>query len=258
MLSGRTALKIYCLFLGFITTFVAFMWIALQIYALDSTSSELNDEIVARYLDISFGALGLSSSLALLYGAFVESKTWLTVWTLGSTTLIIGRWAWFFYTKYGIEHPESLDEAQEMGVILSVIYIVLIIPVLIYYKYLESNHMSFAEWVHEILAGQTCNGLFGPFCAMFSIDYYRNIRQNFCSNNENGMTNGTNTVNREAITSREDSNSEFYWDARLGNSREARTEKYSKKRDAALKYIVTPEGYRVVLPTVEEDLYNPV
>ena len=248
MLSGRTALKIYCLFLGFITTFVAFMWIALQIYALDSTSSDLNDEIVARYLDISFGALGLSSSLALLYGAFVESKTWLTVWTLGSTTLIIGRWAWFFYTKYGIEHPESLDEAQEMGVILSVIYIVLIIPVLIYYKYLESNHMSFSEWIHEILAGQTCNSLFGPFCAMFSIDYYRNIRQNFCSNNENGMTNGSSTtVSREAITSREGNNSEFYWDARLGNSREAGTDKYNKKRDAA-----SPKGYRVVLRTGEK------
>ena len=156
-----------------------------------------------------------------------------------------------FENKFNLVH-KKLDEAQEMGVILSMIYIVLIIPVLIYYKYLESNHMAFSEWIHEILAGQTCNSLFGPFCAMFSIDYYRNIRQTFCSNNENGMTNGSNTVNREAITSREDNNSEFYWDARLGNSREARTEKYSKKRDAALKYIVTPEGYRVVLPTGEK------
>ena len=30
--------------------------------------------MLARYLDISFGLLAFTSSLALLYGAFVESK----------------------------------------------------------------------------------------------------------------------------------------------------------------------------------------
>jgi len=47
---------------------------------------------MARYLDISFGLLAFSSSLALMYGAFVESKTWISVWTLGSATVLVGCW----------------------------------------------------------------------------------------------------------------------------------------------------------------------
>ena len=47
---------------------------------------------MARYLDISFGLLAFSSSLALMYGAFVESKTWISVWTLTSATVLVGCW----------------------------------------------------------------------------------------------------------------------------------------------------------------------
>jgi hypothetical protein len=47
---------------------------------------------MARYLDISFGLLAFSSALALMYGAFVESKTWISVWTLGSATVLVGCW----------------------------------------------------------------------------------------------------------------------------------------------------------------------
>ena len=214
VVSGRTCLRIYCVSLGLTSSFTAFLWSIFQIYLLYTTASDQNDLMVARYLDISFGLLGLSSSLALLYGAFVESKTWLTVWTLGSTTLIIGRWAWFFYQKYWIVHPESLKEAQKAGMILSGIYIILIIPVLINYKYLESNHLSFSEWLYDISQGKLCRSILGPCCVMFSSDYFSDIRQVVCTSEENNVRSGNEVTNpREVFDCREDqSNLVLHWD----------------------------------------------
>ena len=253
MVSGRTFLKIYCLCLGFTTSFLAFLWTLFQFYLLYTTASTQHDLMVARYLDISFGLLGLSSSLSLLYGAFVESKTWLTVWTLGSTTLIIGRWAWFFYQKYWVEHPESLKEAQQIGVILSVIYIVLIIPVLINYKYLESNHLSFSEWIHDISKGKMCRIILGPFCLLFSSNYYNNVGQTVCANDGNVTRNVSRTTNRDAFDYRdeyrEDNNVVLYWNVRKGDSKSEKHEKYNVQGGGSYRYMVTPNGFRVVLPT---------
>ena len=95
---------------------------------------------MARYLDISFGLLAFTSSLALVYGAFVESKTWLSVWALGSGTVLVACWSWYFYKKYGLASPESLERTQDTMLGLSLTYAVCIMPVLAYYyKYLESG-----------------------------------------------------------------------------------------------------------------------
>ena len=209
MVSGRTCLRVYCLSLGFTSSFSAFLWTIFQVYLLYTTDPDQNDLMVARYLDICFGLLGLSSSLALLYGAFVESKTWLTVWTLGSTTLIIGRWAWFFYQKYWIVHPESLEEAQEAGVILSVIYIALIIPVLINYKYLESNHLTFSEWLHDLSHGKICRIILSPICELFSSNHLDNIRQ--CNNDNTDVRIQRTNSGRDIIDFREDHALAYYW-----------------------------------------------
>ena len=199
MISGRTCLRIYCLSLGLTSSFSAFLWTIFQVYLLYTTAADDNDLMVARYLDISFGLLALSSSFALIYGAFVESKTWLTVWTLGSTTLIIGRWAWFFYQKYWIEHPESLKEAQEAGVILSAIYILLIIPVLVNYKYLESNHIAFSEWVQDISQNKMCRNILGPCNILFSTECYNDIRQSVYRNSDNNVVDTNRETDRETF-----------------------------------------------------------
>ena len=241
MMSGRTCLRIYCLSLGFTTSFSAFLWTVFQVYLLYTTASDLNDLMVARYLDICFGLLGLSSSLALLYGAFVESKTWLTVWTLLSTTLIIGRWAWFFYQKYGIEHPESLEEAQEAGVILSIIYIILIIPVLINYKYLESNHLSFSEWIHDISQGRMCRTILGPFCMLFSSDYYNNIRH--CANDGNVSRNGSRPTNREVLDYREENNQAMHWNPSKEQFKCGQSETSKAHIGRSYRYMIPSNGY---------------
>jgi hypothetical protein len=61
---------------------------------------------MARYLDISFGLLAFSSSLALMYGAFVDSKSWIAVWTLGSATVLVGCWV----SSCNKNSPQGVDE----------------------------------------------------------------------------------------------------------------------------------------------------
>ena len=74
MASVKFYLKIYSLSLGFVVSFASFCWIALILFVLSQTDPGSTDLMLARYLDISFGLLAFTSSLALLYGAFVESK----------------------------------------------------------------------------------------------------------------------------------------------------------------------------------------
>eukprot|EP00096_Caligus_rogercresseyi_P012341 TRINITY_DN5133_c0_g1_i1.p1 TRINITY_DN5133_c0_g1~~TRINITY_DN5133_c0_g1_i1.p1 ORF type:complete len:186 (+),score=47.92 TRINITY_DN5133_c0_g1_i1:224-781(+) len=137
---SKGLLKHYGLLLGIFVGFGAFLWIFFQLYVLSKTESEPNSPLrLARYLDIAFGLLGFTSSLALIYGSVVESKTWLSVWTFGSNCVILGNWSWFFYRKYGEESPESLEKARLAGLVLTFLYIGASAPVLFYYKALQSR-----------------------------------------------------------------------------------------------------------------------
>lgn len=136
---ARVALKIYSELLGCAVSFAAFLWVTFQLYVLSQTSEDQTDLLMARYLDISFGLLAFSSALALMYGAFVESKTWLSVWTLGSVTVLVGLWVWYFHRKYTSQpHPDADGDAKTVGIVLSIIYVAAILPVLVYYRQLES------------------------------------------------------------------------------------------------------------------------
>lgn len=136
---SRLYLSMYSLCLGIVASVAAFLWIALILYALSLTDPSANDLLMARYLDVSFGLLAFTSSLSLIYGAFVESKTWLSVWTLGSATVLVGQWSFLFYRKYGNgSSPESLKDVQMVMGLLSVFYALALLPVVRYYKLLES------------------------------------------------------------------------------------------------------------------------
>ncbi len=138
MASVKFILKLYSLGLGFVVSFASFVWMTLILYVLSQTDPTNNELLMERYLDISFGLLSFTSSLALLYGAFVESKSWLSVWTLGSATVLAGNWTWYFIRKYGAESPESLEGRHDFMVAVSVVYAFAVMPVVAYYKYLES------------------------------------------------------------------------------------------------------------------------
>ena len=145
MSAAKLCLKCYSLCLGCVVSFSSFLWLALILYILSQTDPAARDLLMARYLDLSFGLLAFTSSLALVYGAFVESKTWLSVWTLGSATVLIACWTWYFYKKYGLDTPESLERTHDTMLALTVTYAIAILPVLAYYKYLESGPEAFTS-----------------------------------------------------------------------------------------------------------------
>ena len=87
--SWKYCLQHYSMLLGGLVSLLSFVWMALVLYALSRTDPDANDLLMARYLEISFGLLAFTSALSLVYGAFVESRSWISVWTLGSATVLV-------------------------------------------------------------------------------------------------------------------------------------------------------------------------
>ena len=74
-----------------------------------------------------------------MYGAFVDSKTWLLVWTLGSMTGVVGKWVFYCYGKYtALAHPEVDDlDYETAGIVLTGVYLLLSLPVWIFQYKIE-------------------------------------------------------------------------------------------------------------------------
>ncbi len=87
--TARWCLQCYSVCLGCSLSFAAFVWMALVLFALSRTDPRAEDLMASRYLECCLGLLAFTSSLSLVYGAFVESRTWLSVWTLGSATVLV-------------------------------------------------------------------------------------------------------------------------------------------------------------------------
>ncbi len=147
---ARTVLRAYSEILGLAISFFAFVWVMFQIYLVAHTSEDQHDLLMARYLDISFGLLAFSSSLALMYGAFVESKTWLSAWTLGSATVVVGMWVWYFYRKFNYPpHPEVVRDGETAGIVLTAVYVGCSVPVWVFQnmiEYWDLRPMCSLEW----------------------------------------------------------------------------------------------------------------
>lgn len=118
----------------------SFLWVCLHLFVLSQTQNyELR---LSRYLEIGLGLLMFISCVCLVYGGFVESRTWLTVFSTGSMLVLLSYWGWFFWDKYGEEHPESSSQRETVGVVLTVVYSLMMVPVCLYYRSLEKKEVS--------------------------------------------------------------------------------------------------------------------
>ena len=79
--------------------------------------------------------------VCLLYGSYCESRIWIIAFITGSLAVVLTYWCWYLYIKYsGMEYPESEQTAGEVGGVLSVLYILVLLPVLLLYRSLELAH----------------------------------------------------------------------------------------------------------------------
>jgi len=134
--SFRWCLKLYSLVLAALGLLLSFIWVCFQLYVLSQTTNyELR---LQRYLDIFLGLLLLLSLVCLLYGSYSESRIWIIAFITGSLAVVLTYWCWYLYIKYsGMEYPESEQTAGEVGGVLSILYIIVLLPVLLLYRSLE-------------------------------------------------------------------------------------------------------------------------
>merc|ERR1712223_2117093 len=119
--SFRWCLKLYSLVLAALGLLLSFIWICFQLYVLSQTT--IYELRLQRYLDIFLGLLLLLSFIT------------------GSLAVVLTYWCWYLYIKYsGMEYPESEQTAGEVGGVLSVLYILVLLPVLLLYRSLELAH----------------------------------------------------------------------------------------------------------------------
>lgn len=156
----RRTLKVYSGVLGAFVCITSFLWVMFHVYLIFQIPDHETELRMARYLDICFGCLAFFSSLALMYGAFVESKTWLSAWTLGSMTVVIGMWGWYFHKKYSkTPHPEVMTPFERAGVALTGFYILSILPVWFFQRQIETWdwRSTFGDLCPSFLLRSTCH-----------------------------------------------------------------------------------------------------
>jgi len=81
----------------------------------------------------------------------VESKTWISAWTLGSGTVVLGRWVWYFHRKFSKSpHPEVVTDFESAGIALTIVYFLSTLPVWIFQhkiQYWDIRSMCTLEWL---------------------------------------------------------------------------------------------------------------
>jgi len=153
--SFRWCLKLYCLVLAGLGLFLAGVWVIFQLYVLSQTTiQELRQQ---RYVDIFLGLLLLVSLLCLLYGSYSESRLWVIAFITGSLAVVLSYWCCYLYNTHAAhleEYPDAEGTITEVATLLSVLYVLLLLPVLVLYRSLElaasePHPVESAEEEHE-------------------------------------------------------------------------------------------------------------
>ena len=97
-------------------------------------------QIFLRYVDIFLGLLLLASLLCLLYGSYSESRLWVIAFITGSLAVVLSYWCCYLYNTQAAhleEYPDAEGTISEVATVLSVLYVLLLLPVLVLYRSLE-------------------------------------------------------------------------------------------------------------------------
>jgi len=136
--SFRWCLKLYCLVLAGLGLFLSGVWVIFQLYVLSQTTNqELRQQ---RYVDIFLGLLLLASLLCLLYGSYSESRLWIIAFITGSLAVVLSYWCCYLYNTHAAhleEYPDAEGTITEVATLLSILYVLLLLPVLVLYRSLE-------------------------------------------------------------------------------------------------------------------------
>jgi len=141
--SCQWCLKLYGLVIGGMGVIFSFLWIIVHIYVLTQIKND-GDLRMQRYLDILMGLSMLISLVSLEYGSMSGERAPLALFLILSLATIAGYWLWFLYLKYLKMESEASKEQGGVGVWVTGVYIVVVLPVLLFYRSLDKEE----EYVH--------------------------------------------------------------------------------------------------------------
>jgi len=141
--SCHWCLKLYGLVIGGMGVIFSFLWIIVHIYVLTQIKND-GDLRMQRYLDILMGLSMLVSLVSLEYGSMSGERAPLALFLILSLATIAGYWLWFLYLKYLKMESEASKEQGGVGVWVTGVYIVVVLPVLLFYRSLDREE----EYVH--------------------------------------------------------------------------------------------------------------
>ena len=119
------------------------LWVVSLVYVLSKTDDD--GLRVQRYFDISAGLSLLLSFTCLLLGAIRKSGEGLIIFIVLSCGVLVTYWVWVGYLRYGLEESEASQELLSSLIVLSFLYLMLLLPVLPVYKYLEEGIVGTEE-----------------------------------------------------------------------------------------------------------------
>jgi hypothetical protein len=135
--SFQWCLSLYSKVMGGVGMLFSILWVMGHGYVLSKT--EDGGLRVQRYFDIFAGLSLLLSFASLLLGAIRKSPAGLIVFIVLSCGVLVTYWVWLGYLRFGLEESEASQELLSSLIVLSVLYLLLLLPVLPMYNYLEEG-----------------------------------------------------------------------------------------------------------------------
>jgi len=129
--------KLYSTVLAGCMVLFSLLWIIGHTYVLAQT--EEGTLKVQRYVDIVLGLSFLLTHLVLMYSSKHESRSHLTLYFVLSVSTLLLYWAWFVYLKYAVGESEASKEMSDISLAVTMVYIILLVPIVILYKTLQSR-----------------------------------------------------------------------------------------------------------------------
>jgi len=141
--SCHWCLKLYGLVVGGMGIIFSLLWVIVHAYVITQIVDD-DDLKVQRYMDICMGLSLLVSLVSLEYGSMSGERGPLALFLILSLATIAGYWLWFLYLKYLKMESEASKEQGGVGVWVTGVYIVVVLPVLLFYRSLDKEE----EYVH--------------------------------------------------------------------------------------------------------------
>jgi len=141
--SCHWCLKLYGLVVGGMGIIFSLLWVIVHAYVITQIVDD-DDLKVQRYMDICMGLSLLVSLVSLEYGSMSSERGPLALFLILSLATIAGYWLWFLYLKYLKMESEASKEQGGVGVWVTGVYIVVVLPVLLFYRSLDKEE----EYVH--------------------------------------------------------------------------------------------------------------